>query len=263
MRLQCCWFIDRPDATTTYSQFSDVIMPHASSSGFRTSPPYAPLPAHPMKATLAYGFPSAADELCIKRWLSNRLRDSQSAMPHMPGGFPFHYSVDGRGRGSLSYKPYEFYQEVPSSVLSKGGSPRRYWVKFSFTNHTGDSDSDYDKSTDCYRRIHASCQRRNYMSWRAYITVLSSSCHNSLLNLPLLHIELDPVVLNTSYGHFFKNDPSVILRAMRVSVDKGMPVTIKLAELSCPKEILFFGTDTTGKRHLLHTSKLRISKNID
>ncbi|KAF7351411.1 hypothetical protein MSAN_01573000 [Mycena sanguinolenta] len=235
-------------------------MPHASSSGFRTLPPYAPLPAHPMKATLAYGFPSAADELCIKQWLSNRLRDLRSAMPHMPGGFPFHYSVDGRGRGSLSYRPYEFYQEVPSSVLSKGGPPRRYWVKFSFTNHT---DSDYDKSTDRCRRIHPSCQRKSYMSWRAYITVLSSSEHTCLFNLPLLHIELDPAVLNTPYGHFFKNDPSVILRAMRVSVDKGMPVTIKLADFSCPKEILFFGTDTTGQRHLLHTSNLRIPKSID
>ncbi|KAF8162509.1 hypothetical protein K438DRAFT_1858710 [Mycena galopus ATCC 62051] len=235
-------------------------MPHAGPSGFRAMPHYAPPPAHPMKTTLAYGFPSAADEVCIKRWLSNRLRDPRNPMPHMPGGFPFHYSVDGRGRGSLSYEPYEFYQEVPSSAFSKDGPPRRYWVTFSFTNQ---SPGDFDKSADDYcHRVQPSSQQKGYMSWRAYITVLSSQYHNGLLNLPLLHIELDPAVLETSYGELFKSDPAVVLRAMRVSVDKGMPITIKLGDFSCPQEILFFGTDTAGKRHLLHTSKLRISKSI-
>lgn len=79
------------------------------------------------------------------------------------------------------------------------------------------------------------------------------------VNLPLLHVELDPAVLNTSYGHLLKNDPSVVLRAMGVSLDKGMPITIKLADSSHTWDILFFATDATGKRHLLHTSKLRMS----
>ncbi|KAJ6557898.1 hypothetical protein B0H19DRAFT_1070496 [Mycena capillaripes] len=226
-------------------------MPHAGP--FRPMPPYAPPPAHPLKSMVSYDYLSAADEMCIKRWLSNRLRDPQNGMPHMPGGFPFHYFIDGRGRGTLSYEPYEFCEEIPSNILPIGGLSRRYWVTFSFTNHTN-----CDKSANHRDRIHSSShKRRAYMSWRAYITVRDISCYRSeLLNLPLLHIELDTAVFNTSYGHLFKNDPSVVLRAMGVSLDKGMPITIKLADSSHPREILFFGTDTTGKRHLLHKSKL-------
>ncbi|KAJ7735771.1 hypothetical protein B0H16DRAFT_1575321 [Mycena metata] len=99
------------------------------------------------------------------------------------------------------------------------------------------------------------------MSWRAYLTVRDISYHRCTpLNLPLLHIELDPTVLNTSYGHMFKNDPRIVLRAMGVSLDKGMPITIKLANSAHPREILFIGMDQKGKRHLLHTSKLRDSQ---
>ncbi|KAJ7665931.1 hypothetical protein DFH06DRAFT_263042 [Mycena polygramma] len=230
-------------------------MPYAGRA-FHPMPHYAPPPAHPLKSTVSYDYLSATDEVCIKRWLSNRLRDPQNTMPHMPGGFPFHYFVDGRGRGSLSYEPYEFCEEIPSNVLSSGGPPRRYWVTFSFTNQTAG-----DKSASHDRRVHSSChKRKRYMSWRAYVTVRDISYYRSnLLNLPLLHIELEPEILNTSYGQLLKNDPSVVLRAMGVSLDKGMPVTIKLAASSHPREILFFGTDATGKRHLLHTSKLRTS----
>jgi hypothetical protein len=80
------------------------------------------------------------------------------------------------------------------------------------------------------------------------------------VNLPLLHLELDPALLNTTYGHLLKSDTTIVMRAMGVSLDKGMPVTIKLAHFSCPQEIMFFATDAKGKRHLLHTSKLRLPK---
>ncbi|KAJ7697602.1 hypothetical protein B0H17DRAFT_1130214 [Mycena rosella] len=199
-------------------------------------PPYAPPPpAHPLKSTLSYDYLSGADEICIKRWLSNRLRDPRSGLPHMPGGFPFHYSVDGRGRGSLSYEPYEFCEEIPSSVLHWADLPGP--VKHGASSFT--------------------TTVKPYMSWRAYVAVRDMSDYRSdLLNLPLLHVELDPTVLNTSYGHLLKNDPTVVLRAMGVSLDKGLPITIKLAEYSHPKQILFFGTDQTRKRHLLHRIKL-------
>ncbi|KAJ7734577.1 hypothetical protein DFH07DRAFT_988915 [Mycena maculata] len=245
-------------------------MPHA---GYLLKPvsPYAPPPAHPLKSTISYDYLSTADEVCIKRWLSNRLRDSGSALPHMPGGFPFHYSVDGRGAGSLSYEPYEFCEEISSNVLAMGGPPRRYWATFSFTNAT-----ERARSADHGPRPHSSSQKsKRYMSWRAYIAVRDMSYSHTelrtstflesvksslnqmhLVNLPLLHVELDPAVLNTPYGHLLKNDPRVVLRAMGVSLDKGLPVTIKLANSSHLRHILFVGTDATGKRHLLHTSEM-------
>ncbi|KAJ6582974.1 hypothetical protein DFH09DRAFT_279367 [Mycena vulgaris] len=223
-------------------------MPHAGHP-FKLASAYAPHAAHPLKSTLLYDL-SATDELCIKRWLSNRLRDPRSGLPHMPGGFPFHYWVDGRGLGSLSYEPYEFREEIPSNVLAKGGPPRRYWVTFSFTTHT-----ERIKHGTHSHGVHSSAQKpKHYMSWRAYVAVRNISRHsnNNIVNLPLLHVELDPAVLNTPYGHFLKHDPSVVLRAMGVSLDKGLPITIKLADSSHPREILFFGTDQTRKRHLLH-----------
>ncbi|KAJ7108754.1 hypothetical protein C8R44DRAFT_937928 [Mycena epipterygia] len=229
-------------------------MPHA---GYLLKPvsPYAPPPAHPLKSTVSYDYLPAADEVCIKRWLANRLRDPRSALPHMPGGFPFHYTVDGRGRGSLSYEPYEFCEEIPSDVFAMGGPPRRYWVTFSFTNHT--ERNIYGGHGGHSHRSHPCSQKpKQYMSWRAYVAVRNMSYYRcDLLNLPLLHVELDPAVLSTSYGHLLKNDPSVVLRAMGVSLEKGLPITIKLADSSHPREILFFGTNGTGKRQLLHKFK--------
>lgn len=148
-------------------------MPHA---GYLLKPvsPYPPPPAHPLKSTVSYDYLSAADEVCIKRWLANRLRDARSALPHMPGGFPFHYTVDGRGRGNLSYEPYEFCEEIPSNVLAMGGPPRRYWVTFSFTNHTernkyGGHDGHGHRSRSCSQKP------KQYMSWRAYVAVRDMS----------------------------------------------------------------------------------------
>jgi hypothetical protein len=54
------------------------------------------------------------------------------------------------------------------------------------------------------------------------------------VNLPLLHLELDPALLDTAYGHLLKSDPTIVMRAMGVSLDKGMPVTINLAHFSYP-----------------------------
>jgi hypothetical protein len=160
----------RPTPTTNHKRIHDIIMPHAGP--FRATPHYAPPPAHPLKSTVSYDYISATDEVCIKRWLSNRLCDPPNAMSHMPGGFPFHYFVDGRGRGTLSYEPYEFCEEIPSNVLSIGGPHRRYWVTFSFTNH-----SDCEKTA----RVHSSSshKRKGYMSWRAYVTVRDISYYRS------------------------------------------------------------------------------------
>lgn len=163
----------RPTPTTNHKRIHDIIMPHAGP--FRAMPHYAPSPAHPLKSTVSYDYISATDEVCIKRWLSNRLCDPRNAMPHMPGGFPFHYFVDGRGRGTLSYQPYEFCEEIPSNVFSIGGPHRRYWVTFSFTNH-----SDCEKTAGD-GRVHSSSshKRKGYMSWRAYVTVRDISYFRS------------------------------------------------------------------------------------
>ncbi|KAJ7032051.1 hypothetical protein C8F04DRAFT_1360239 [Mycena alexandri] len=234
-------------------------MPHTRYHFMPTSS-YAPTPAHPLKSKLSYDYLSTTDEVCIKRWLFNRLRDPGNGLPHMPGGFPFHYRVDGCGRGGRSYEPYEFCEEIPSNILSMSGPQRRYWITFSFTSHH----TNYDKSHYGRHGVRSSPDKaRSYMSWRAYLTVRDMSYYRSnLLNLPLLHIELDSTVLNTSYGHLFKSDPRIVLRAMGVSLDKGMPITIKLADSAHPWEILFLGTDGKGERHLLHTSKLRESQDL-
>ncbi|KAJ7185854.1 hypothetical protein C8R46DRAFT_1343039 [Mycena filopes] len=175
----------------------------------------------------------------------------------MPGGFPFHYGVDGRGHGRRSYEPYEFREEIPSNVLSMGGPQRRYWITFSFTSHLNNSDKPH-RHRPAEHPSSASPKPQPYMTWRAYLTVRDMSYYRCQpANLPLLHIELDPKTLNTSYGQMFKSDPSLIMRAMGVSLDKGMPITIKLAESIHPPEIFFFGTDGKGKRHLLHRSSLR------
>ncbi|KAJ6609063.1 hypothetical protein B0H10DRAFT_2065785 [Mycena sp. CBHHK59/15] len=218
---------------------------------------YAPPPAHPLKSTVSYDYLSPADELCIKRWLSNRLHDPQtSLLPHMPGGFPFHYLVDGRGRGSLSLDSYEFCEEIPSNIFMSGPS-RRYWVTFSYTNHAVRSRYASHDHRDCP----FSHRPKHYMSWRAYVAVRDMSyCRSETENFPLLHVELDPTVLSTSYGHLLANYPKIILRAMGVSLDKGLPITIKLADYSHPRDVLFFGTDAKGRRELLHRSKLRISQ---
>lgn len=110
------------------------------------------------------------------------------------------------------------------------------------------------------------CTRHVLLSQRAsYVLSFIAVSHNQVqpihpVNLPLLHLELDPALLNTTYGHLLKSDTTIVMRAMGVSLDKGMPVTIKLAHFSCPQEIMFFATDAKGKRHLLHTSKLRLPK---
>ncbi|KAJ7822690.1 hypothetical protein B0H14DRAFT_3875469 [Mycena olivaceomarginata] len=185
-------------------------MPHAGL--FRLMPLFAPRLAHPLKSTVSY------DYLIQCLTCPADFRSTTS-------------STDG-GRGSLSYEPYEFSEEIPSNVLTTGGPHRRYWVTFSFTKHV---DCDNLKSADYYHRLHEFSQRKGSMSWRPYITVRDMSYSRSeLLNLPLLHLELDPALLNTAYGHLLKSDPTIVMRAMGVSLDKGMPVTIKLAHFSYP-----------------------------
>lgn len=68
-------------------------------------------------------------------------------------------------------------------------------------------------------------------------------------HFPLLHVELDSAVLDSSYGDFLSTNATVILRAMGLSLNKGLPITIKLAD---NQDILFIGTHINGSKELLH-----------
>ncbi|KAJ7269574.1 hypothetical protein C8J57DRAFT_1716656 [Mycena rebaudengoi] len=229
-------------------------MPHAPYM-LKPVPCYAPPPAHPLKASLSYDCLSPGDELCIKRWLANRLNDRTSALPHMPGGFPFHYAVDGRGRGALSYDSYEFCEEVPATAIAHGGPPRRYWVTFSFTNHTRHETPTPRHHRACPPRPHK--PPRHYMSWRAYVAVRDMSSPPPQNTSPSCTSSSTPALLSTPYGHLLAGHPALVLRAMGVSLDKGRPISIKLSDTACPGEVLFFSTDATGRRELLHRSTQR------
>lgn len=113
-----------------------------------------------------------------------------------------------------------------------------------------------------------------YLPWIRHIAValgaspfLSAAHHvtnYSTDRIPVADVQVEPAVMNTPYGNKIKKDPSVILRALAISLELGVSVTLKFADATAPPSsrgcksaewrpgtIVYIGTHDDGRQETL------------
>uniref|UniRef100_A0A0W0F4G7 Uncharacterized protein n=1 Tax=Moniliophthora roreri TaxID=221103 RepID=A0A0W0F4G7_MONRR len=165
----------------------------------------------------------------------------------MPKGFPFRYTSDEMtGSKYVSYDSYEFQEDI----LAACG--RTISVKFEYAKPSRSTGS-------------------KYFSWRIY--PCSDKRFRSYLkpshNAAIAHVQVDPAVMDASYGKAIRHDPSIISKALACSLNRGALVTIceasivrkaerfpylrEYSEKLHPKTVLFVATGNDGWSEIIHT----------
>ncbi|KAL1734226.1 hypothetical protein EV714DRAFT_245653 [Schizophyllum commune] len=104
-----------------------------------------------------------------------------------------------------------------------------------------------------------------YFSWRAYVpTHCDELQRRSTAKYASGEVQLHPNVLNTRYGKQATRSPIIILRALAVSLELGMLLTIRVADartMGLPRngsaspirqgDVVFVGTDNAGRREVV------------
>lgn len=81
-------------------------------------------------------------------------------------------------------------------------------------------------------------------------------------------MKLDPALLNTSYGRFLRKTPTVLLRALSISLELGVPITItSLDKPVLPLmpyartrdrwqigDVVYIGTTPDGRQEVLYVT---------
>ncbi|KAJ7109637.1 hypothetical protein C8R43DRAFT_1161502 [Mycena crocata] len=185
-----------------------------------------------------YGIVASDEHLDTKVQLRNRLKGGH--MSNMPVGFPFRQVMDGRGNTRISYDSYEFREELRSDARCTGHLAA--YVVF-----MGGADAQ-----PCY-------SKKEYLSWSALLPKLDLRPYSRgpPAKVPVAHVRVNTNVMNTVYGKHIERDPRIILRALSVSLELGLLVTITLeesAECSGYYNILYTGTANNGRRSLLFSA---------
>ncbi|RDB30809.1 hypothetical protein Hypma_005775 [Hypsizygus marmoreus] len=172
----------------------------------KESSPYLPTPSYypPTAGKSIFGDMSNTDQISIKAQLRNRLNSCRLA--NMPAGFPFRHVHDGHGSYRLSYDSYEFREDFLTS--SHDQRPRYESATISFSQPSSRS-------------------KTKYLTWRAYIPITDTYSRGSYGKSAIAHVQVDPAALKTPYGQTLMTDPLVVLRALAISLELGIVVTIQ------------------------------------
>ncbi|KAF9455799.1 hypothetical protein BDZ94DRAFT_1276611 [Collybia nuda] len=158
-----------------------------------------------------FGDMSDSDHINLKVQLRNRLNSGQ--LLKMPAGFPFRYVFDGHGDSYItSGSSFEFQEDF--LVSSPNERPRYQNATISYT-------SAERKGRDC--------------SWQVFFSSRDPSyCRGSTGKYAVAHVQVEAPVIATRYGRALRLDPSYILKALAVSLEAGVHITIKLANSPVP-----------------------------
>ncbi|KAJ7449085.1 hypothetical protein B0H11DRAFT_2247387 [Mycena galericulata] len=183
-----------------------------------------------------YGVVSPDEQLDTKVQLRNRLNSGH--LSNMPVGFPFQHIMDHRrGTPQISYDPYEFREELRSQHRCSGNLA----AYVSFTPASADSRH----------------SKKEYLSWSATLPKvdLRPYSRGPPPKAPVAHVRVDTQVMNTAYGKHIERDPRIILRALSVSLELGLLVTITLEDCGdCSGQysnVIYIGTANNGRRSIL------------
>ncbi|KAJ7734585.1 hypothetical protein DFH07DRAFT_1065253 [Mycena maculata] len=180
-----------------------------------------------------YGVVSPNEQLDTKVQLRNWLNNGR--LSNMPVGFPFRHVMDARGTPRISYDPYEFREELRSESRCSGH----------LAAHVSFAPSAAGRS------------KKEYLSWSATLPKLDLRPYTCgpPPKAPVAHVRVDTEVMNTEYGKHIERDPRIILRALSVSLELGLLVTVTLEECGdCSGQywnVIYIGTANNGRRSLL------------
>ncbi|GLB45215.1 hypothetical protein LshimejAT787_2001200 [Lyophyllum shimeji] len=197
-------------------------------------PRTAPIPSiqcysyHPFQDSLATK--SRHSELgntdYFKAQLRNRLNSCK--LPNMPVGFPFSHVHDGYGFSRLSYDSYEFHEDL--------------------TSHSHRSQSRHHPQATIAFKNTSSRDKVSYLTWQIYLPSPDAAYLRHLQNRQAVaHVQVDPAVTRTPFWKSLLNDPSVILRALGLSLELGALLTIHPSR-SRPGEIVYTITHKDGRQ---------------
>ncbi|KAJ7735768.1 hypothetical protein B0H16DRAFT_1575315 [Mycena metata] len=187
-----------------------------------------------------YGIVTPDEQLDAKVQLYNRLNSGR--LSNMPSGFPFRHVMSPRGMStSISYEPYEFREDLRADSRCSGN----FAAYVSFTTAAAESRPTRSK--------------KDWLSWTAHLPKLDlrpySRGPSRKPKVPVAHVRVDPRVLDTVYGKYIERDPRIILRALSISLELGLLVTITLED--CGKRsglysVIYMGTANNGHRSIIH-----------
>ncbi|KAJ7108762.1 hypothetical protein C8R44DRAFT_803528 [Mycena epipterygia] len=184
-----------------------------------------------------YGVVTPDVQLDSKVQLRNRLTSGH--LSNMPVGFPFRHVMDGRGTPRISYDAYEFREELRSESRCSGN----FAAYVSFTTASAD--------------VRHSRSKKEYMSWCAHLSKLDLRPYTrgSPAKVPVAHVRVDTQVMNTVYGKYIEQDPRIILRALSISLELGLLVTITIDDSGDYQNqfsnVVYIGTANNGRRSIL------------
>ncbi|KAF8162512.1 hypothetical protein K438DRAFT_1942097 [Mycena galopus ATCC 62051] len=178
-----------------------------------------------------YGVVTPDEQLDTKLQLHNRL--SSGHLTNMPAGFPFRHVTDPRGTPRICYDPYEFREELRSDSRRNGNLAA--YVSFTHENYLS---------------------KRNYLSWCAHLPKLDllPYTRGPPPKVSIAHVRVDSRVMDTVYGKYIERDPRIILRALSISLELGLLVTIspeKCSDCSGLTSIIYIGTANNGRQSVL------------
>ncbi|KAJ7185859.1 hypothetical protein C8R46DRAFT_1061921, partial [Mycena filopes] len=181
-----------------------------------------------------YGIVTPDEQLDTKVQLRNRLNSGR--LSNMPVGFPFRHVMDHRGTTCISYDAYEFREELRADSRCSG----HFAAHVSFTTSTTDSTR----------------SKRDWLSWTAHVPKLDLRPYSRgpSPKVPVAHVRVDNRVMGTVYGKYIERDPRIILRALSISLELGLLVTITLEDCrNCSglSSVVYVGTANNGRQSIL------------
>lgn len=165
----------------------------------------------------------------FKSQLRNRFNSCR--LSNMPMGFPFRHVHDGHGYSRLSYDSYEFREDLMSHGHLCSSSSRHHapHAIIAFKN----------------------CSSRDkipYLTWQAYLPSPDAMYLRTLHNRQsVAHVQVDPAVTRIPFWNSLINDPSVIMRALGISLELDVVLTIHPSN-SRPDEVVYTITHKDGRQ---------------
>ncbi|KJA21440.1 hypothetical protein HYPSUDRAFT_42092 [Hypholoma sublateritium FD-334 SS-4] len=202
-----------------------------------TFPPYTPHPRHSV-GTLHYEKDYNHDLTAIKVQLRNFL--TRNNLSEMWAGFPFQCMQDiyGREPATVSYASYDFqFHEAFHSLEQRSGLRS---VTFQYSSPSPRPGS-------------------HMMDWTIVVPERQSlrQAHCTPGIVSIAHVQVNPLVRETSFGFALMTNPHIVQRALALSIELGMLITIQVANrktpVCSPGQILFLTTDSHGRSQVVST----------
>ncbi|KAF9024258.1 hypothetical protein BDZ89DRAFT_1162330 [Hymenopellis radicata] len=185
--------------------------------------------------SLGYNKPPTSTELHnLKCQLHARLNENR--VSNMPSGFPFVYAMSSRGDYSRSRStPYQFEEHFNVPTASGYSIRRSVVIQFSGPK--------VPNGPSFWRIHHVNADRKLHPQQ----------------NVPFAQVQLHPEVMATRYGRCIEKDSRIILRALALSVELGVLVTIttQAALENRPTKrdnIVYVGTTASGIASVIYST---------